>query len=71
LEPIKIEFSGDSRNKEESARLLGHLIGSSQQLIKPYVEPILNAILPKLKDPNPRVASCVLATLGELATVGG
>ncbi len=44
-----IEFSGDSRNKEESARLLGHLIRSSQRLIKPYVEPILNALLPKLK----------------------
>jgi FKBP12-rapamycin complex-associated protein len=65
------EFSGDSRNKEESARLLGHLIRPSQRLIKPYVEPILTALLPKLKDSNPRVASCVLATLGELAIVGG
>jgi len=67
----ELEFSGDSRNKEESARLLGHLIRSSERLIKPYVEPILNALLPKLKDSNPRVASCVLATLGELARVGG
>jgi FKBP12-rapamycin complex-associated protein len=50
------EFSGDSRNKEESARLLGHLIRSSQRLIKPYVEPILNALLPKLKV---RVRWCV------------
>jgi FKBP12-rapamycin complex-associated protein len=46
---INAEFSGDSRNKEESARLLGHLISSSQRLIKPYVEPILNALLPKLQ----------------------
>jgi phosphatidylinositol kinase/protein kinase (PI-3 family) len=65
------EFSGDSRNKEESARLLGHLIGASERLIKPYVEPILKALLPKLRDSSPRVASCVLAALGELAIVGG
>jgi FKBP12-rapamycin complex-associated protein len=49
---INAEFSGDSRNKEESARLLGHLISSSQRLIKPYVEPILNALLPKLQVPR-------------------
>ncbi|KYQ91695.1 protein kinase [Tieghemostelium lacteum] len=67
----ELEFSGDSRNKEESARLLGHLIGASEKLIKPYVEPILKALLPKLRDSNPRVASCVLAALGELSVVGG
>eukprot|EP01133_Synstelium_polycarpum_P000171 gene171-204_t len=67
----ELEFSGDSRNKEESARLLGHLIGASERLIKPYVEPILKALLPKLRDSNPRVASCVLAALGELSVVGG
>eukprot|EP01132_Coremiostelium_polycephalum_P005602 gene5602-6970_t len=67
----ELEFSGDSRNKEESARLLGHLIGASERLIKPYVEPILKALLPKLRDTNPRVASCVLAALGELSLVGG
>ncbi|GAM22047.1 hypothetical protein SAMD00019534_052220 [Acytostelium subglobosum LB1] len=67
----ELEFSGDSRNKEESARLLGHLIGASEKLIKPYVDPILKALLPKLRDSNPRVASCVLAALGELSVVGG
>ncbi|KAF2071336.1 hypothetical protein CYY_007349 [Polysphondylium violaceum] len=67
----ELEFSGDGRNKEESARLLGHLIGASERLIKPYVEPILKALLPKLRDNNPRVASCVLAALGELSIVGG
>ncbi|EAL66546.1 protein kinase, Atypical group [Dictyostelium discoideum AX4] len=67
----ELEFSGDGRNKEESARLLGHLISASEKLIKPYVEPILKALLPKLRDSNPRVASCVLAALGELSVVGG
>ncbi|EGC32838.1 protein kinase, atypical group [Dictyostelium purpureum] len=67
----ELEFSGDGKNKEESARLLGHLISASEKLIKPYVEPILKALLPKLRDSNPRVASCVLAALGELSVVGG
>ena len=67
----RAEFSGDSRSKEESAKLLCNLIRSSERLIKPYVEPILKALLLKLRDPNPRVASYVLAALGELAIVGG
>eukprot|EP00004_Rigifila_ramosa_P027283 TRINITY_DN882_c0_g1_i1.p1 TRINITY_DN882_c0_g1~~TRINITY_DN882_c0_g1_i1.p1 ORF type:complete len:2377 (-),score=590.06 TRINITY_DN882_c0_g1_i1:39-6899(-) len=67
----ELEYSGDSRNKEESAQLLGQLIRSSQRLIKPYVEPILKALLPKLKDGSQGVATCVLAALGELANVAG
>eukprot|EP00026_Physarum_polycephalum_P000091 Phypoly_transcript_00091.p1 GENE.Phypoly_transcript_00091~~Phypoly_transcript_00091.p1 ORF type:complete len:2307 (+),score=451.47 Phypoly_transcript_00091:133-7053(+) len=67
----ELEFSGDSRSKEESAKLLCNLIRSSERLIKPYVEPILKALMLKLRDPNPRVSSYVLAALGELAIVGG
>ena len=66
----ELEFSGDARNKEESAKLLGHLIRSSNRLIKPYVSPILKSLMPKLRESNWRVASCVLGTLGELAVVG-
>ena len=66
----ELEFSGDTI-KEESATLLGHLINSSKQLIKPYCEPILKALLEKLDDPNTRVASAVLQTTGELAMVAG
>lgn len=67
----ELELSGDSSNKEESARLLGHLIRSARRLIQPYVSPILRALLPKLRDRSSRFASCVLAALGELAVVGG
>eukprot|EP01132_Coremiostelium_polycephalum_P002833 gene2833-3519_t len=67
----ELEFSGDSRNKEESARLLAHLIHASGKLIKSYFEPILKSLLPKLDDSNPRVASSVLSALGELSVVGG
>eukprot|EP00736_Rhodelphis_marinus_P007859 Rmarinus@m.12108 len=45
----ELEYCGDSRNKEESALLLGLLIRSSDQLIKPYVQPILHSLISKLK----------------------
>ena len=37
----ELEFSGVGRNKEQSARLLGHLIANAPKLVKPYQEPIL------------------------------
>ena len=43
------QFHGNI-DQEESSKLLGHLIGSSHQLIKPYVDPILNVLVPKLTD---------------------
>ncbi|CAG8552522.1 7121_t:CDS:10 [Diversispora eburnea] len=67
----ELEYSSVNRNKEESARLLSLLVSASQRLIKPYVESILKALLPKSRDPSPAVASSVLAALGELARVGG
>ncbi|CAG8464548.1 8437_t:CDS:10, partial [Paraglomus occultum] len=67
----ELEYSSVSRNKEESARLLSLLVFASQRLIKPYVESILQVLLPKSRDNSPAVASSVLAALGELARVGG
>ena len=67
----ELEFSGDPTDKEESARLLGHLISSSKMLTKPYVVGIREALLPKLEDENPRVASAVLGAIGTLAQVAG
>ncbi|ORY80056.1 PtdIns-3-kinase tor2 [Protomyces lactucae-debilis] len=67
----ELEFSGVSRNKEESARLLSLLIAAASKLIKPYVDPMLKVMLPRARDPSPGVASSVLAALGELSTVGG
>ena len=64
-------ISYTSRNKEEGAKLLSHLIAASQRLIKPYVEPILKVLLPKARDTSPGVASQVLGAIGELANVGG
>ncbi|XP_004346781.2 TOR pathway phosphatidylinositol 3-kinase TorA [Capsaspora owczarzaki ATCC 30864] len=66
----ELEYSGVSRNKEESARLLSNLISNAPRLIKPYVEPILRTLLSKLRDLSPGVSTNILAALGELAQVG-
>lgn len=66
-----LQFSGDGRKKEESAKLLAHLINASHRLVKPYVETIMEVLLPKVNDTNTHVASCVLSALGELSIAGG
>ena len=60
------------RNKQEAARMLGHLVSNAPRLIRPYMEPILKVLIPKLKepDPNPGVVIAVLAAIGEQAQVG-
>uniref|UniRef100_A0A5F8HCW1 Serine/threonine-protein kinase mTOR n=1 Tax=Monodelphis domestica TaxID=13616 RepID=A0A5F8HCW1_MONDO len=71
----ELEHSGVGRIKEQSARMLGHLVSNAPRLIRPYMEPILKALILKLKDPdpdpNPGVINNVLATIGELAQVSG
>jgi serine/threonine-protein kinase mTOR len=67
----ELEYSTINRNKEEAARLLGLLISNAKTLVKPYVEPILKVLLPKSYDINAGVASSILASIGELAKVGG
>lgn len=61
----------NSRNKEESAKLLTLLVSATQRLIKPYVLPMLKVLLPKASDANAAIASNVMACLGQLARVGG
>ncbi|KAI0021739.1 FAT-domain-containing protein [Xylariomycetidae sp. FL0641] len=67
----ELEFSDVARNKEESAKLLSLLVQNAQGLIKPYVEPMIEVLLPKANDTNPAVAATILKAIGELATVGG
>jgi FKBP12-rapamycin complex-associated protein len=59
------------RNKEQAARMLGHLVSTSPKLMRSYREPVLKALLVKLKeqDPNPGVVINILVTLGDLAQV--
>ncbi|KAF9172143.1 phosphatidylinositol kinase- protein kinase tor1 [Mortierella sp. AD011] len=67
----EIEYSGLTRNKEESARLLTLLVMASQTLVKPYIETVLKVLLPNIRDSSPGVVSSVLEALGEIAQVGG
>lgn len=65
----ELEYSGMSRNKEQSARMLDHLIVNTPRLISSYMRPILTTLVPKLKEPesNPGVILNVLRAIGDLA----
>lgn len=69
----ELEYSGMSRNKEQSARMLDHLIQNTPRLISAYMRPILSILVPKLKEPesNPGVVLNVLQAIGDLAEVNG
>ena len=49
----ELEYSTVSRNKEESALLLGRLMSASKGLIKPYAEPILKGGFSSFPPPPP------------------
>ncbi|KAF2860296.1 TOR1 phosphatidylinositol 3-kinase [Piedraia hortae CBS 480.64] len=67
----EIQYSNNANDKREAAELIGHLVGASTKLIKPYVSSMVNVLLPKADDINADVAAATLKTLGQLATVGG
>lgn len=69
----ELEHSGMSRNKEQSARMLDHLVISTPRLISSYMNPILKILVPKLResDSNPGVVLNVLRAIGDLAEVNG
>ncbi|KAK4466461.1 target of rapamycin [Cladorrhinum samala] len=67
----ELEYTEVARSKEESSKLLTLLTQHAQELVKPYVNSIVEVLLPKSRDPTPSVAATVLQALGELCTVGG
>lgn len=69
----ELEHSGMSRNKEQSARMLDHLIVNTPRLIASYMRPILTILVPKLREAeaNPGVLLNVLRAIGDLAEVNG
>nr|QXN57741.1 serine/threonine-protein kinase [Bemisia tabaci] len=69
----EVEHSGLGRNKEQSARMIDHLVVNAPRLVKPYMEPILKVLVPKLKEPesNPSVVISVLTAIGDVAEVNG
>ncbi|KAK9433284.1 armadillo-type protein, partial [Lipomyces doorenjongii] len=67
----ELEYSTNSRSKEESAKLLSILVRSTKGLIKPYVNPMIKVLLPKARDNSTSTAASVITALGELSRVGG
>jgi len=67
----ELDHSGVTRNKEQSGRMLGHLISKAPQLIRPYLEPIIRVLIPKLKetDSSIGVIISILTAVGDLAQV--
>ena len=68
---IELEHSGIGKTKDQGARMLSRLVSSAPRLIKPYMEPILKVLVPKLqgRSTNPSVVISVLTAIGELAQV--
>jgi FKBP12-rapamycin complex-associated protein len=60
-----------SRNKEQSACMLDHLVVNAPRLITPYIQPILRVLVPKLKEPEPNqnVVINILTVIGNVAKV--
>lgn len=67
----QLKYVTNSRKKEESAKLISVLIKNSEDTAKPYIESILEVLLPKAKDPSSSVGSTSLEAIGELTAVGG
>ncbi|KAM7201608.1 phosphatidylinositol 3-kinase tor2 [Naviculisporaceae sp. PSN 640] len=67
----ELEYTDSPRSKEESSKLLSLLTQHAQDLVKPYVNSIIEVLLPKACDSNASVAATVLRAIGELCTVGG
>ncbi|TDH74109.1 hypothetical protein CCR75_007408 [Bremia lactucae] len=65
----ELQHTSDMRMREESTRLLGHLVRGAQHLVDPYVVRILEVLLPILVRGNAPLTMAVLVTLGELALV--
>lgn len=67
----ELEHSGMSRNKEQSARMLDHFAVHAPRLLRPYLQPILKTLVPKLKEPdaNPAVLVSILTCIGDLSQV--
>ncbi|KPM03125.1 serine/threonine-protein kinase mTOR-like protein [Sarcoptes scabiei] len=69
----EFEHSGITKNMEQSARLLGHLLASAPRLFRPYTEPILKIFMPKLRnlDQSQTVSTAVMSAISELSIVSG
>lgn len=69
----ELDAGDDGRTEGTSAQLLGILIRSAPRLAKPYVAPVLEALIRRLEHPggcSSAVAASGLGAIGELSRVG-
>jgi FKBP12-rapamycin complex-associated protein len=66
----EIEFSNSARNKQESCLLISHLAASTKGLLKSYVDPMVDVLLPRAKEADEAVAATALRAIGDLAVIG-
>lgn len=66
-----LKYANTARQKEEAGRLISLFVTNATSLVSTYVNPMVDALLPKATDPNPGVASTIINALGELTSVGG
>ena len=64
LTHIVADLTEDGRVREESARLVAHLMSCGPGLIRPYVASIVRVLLKRMPDNNTRVSSNCLVALG-------
>ncbi|KAJ2402158.1 phosphatidylinositol kinase- protein kinase tor1, partial [Coemansia sp. RSA 2559] len=68
---MELEFANTSSEHEESIQLLMELTNVAEQWMKPCVDDIFLAILPRINSSPPRLASKFLDMVATLARVGG
>ncbi|KAL8715140.1 MAG: hypothetical protein Q9220_001097 [cf. Caloplaca sp. 1 TL-2023] len=66
-----IKSSKDPKFEEEAARLISIFIANCSKIVRPYVNPLVNTLLPNTIVSNAGVATTSIKAIGELATVGG
>lgn len=66
-----IKTSKDAKYEENAARLISIFIAHCSRIVKPYVSPLVDTLLPNTTAPNVLVAATSIKAIGELATVGG
>lgn len=77
LRKMLLSFTGaiinskDSKLEEESAKLITLFVANASQLVKSYVDPIVQVLMTKATDLNPAVASAIIQAIGELSTIRG
>ena len=66
-----IRSSEDAVFEEEGARLVSLLVMNASSLVRPFVENLVDVLVPKATSPNSSVSATSLKAIGDLSTIGG